>query len=143
VPQLAGTYTATIAVAFSNYIELRSDTLRATLVLHDRNYRGQFDGSYQTSFGDEGQFAGAERPEGTLTVTVFGSPPTPIAYVMGLRRLYPWCDFPHLGAGPLSGQRRVDTLLISGRGSVPCFYQISDTALQAGTELRLSIVAVR
>jgi hypothetical protein len=151
VPAIDGTYATTIAVSYANYIELRSDTLLASIRLRDLNYRGTFDGTYRTAFGDSGRVAGVERPERTLVVAEFGAPPPtpalaplkPIAYVMGLRRLYPWCDFPRLGTGPLSGRLSGDSLLLDGQGSLPCFYQLYGTPVEIGTELRLRIVGVR
>jgi len=143
VPSIDGTYAAVITVSYANLIELRSDTLLASITLRDTHYRGRFDGTYRTGFGDSGRFAGVERPESTLVVDVFGAPPKPIAYVTGLRQLYPWCDFPRLGTGPLSGRLRGDSLLVDGQGSVPCFYQLYGAPVEIGTELRVHIVAVR
>src|SRR5439155_17727410 len=100
VPSVDGTYATIIAVSYANTLELRSDTLPASITLHDTHFRGNFDGTYRTAFGDTGRFAGTERPEGTLVVTDFDAPPKPIAYVFGLRHLYPWCDFLQLVAGP-------------------------------------------
>jgi hypothetical protein len=151
VPAIDGTYMTTIAVSYANYIELRSDTLLASMTLRDLNYRGTFDGRYGTAFGDSGRVGGVERPERTLVVTEFGAPPPapalaplkPIAYVMGLRQLYPWCDFPRLGTGPLSGLLNGDSLLLNGRGSLPCFYHLNGTPVEIGTELHVRIVGVR
>ena len=143
VPSIDGTYATVIAVSYANHIELRSDTLLAWLTLRDVHYRGHFEGTYRTAFGDTGRFAGVERPDSTLVVDVFGAPPKPIAYITGLRQLYPWCDFPRLGTGPLPGRLRGDSLLVEGQGSVPCFYQLYGTPVEIGTELRLRIVGIR
>jgi hypothetical protein len=62
---------------------------------------------------------------------------------MGLRQLYPWCDFPRLGTGPLSGLLNGDSLLLDGRGSLPCFYHLNGTPVEIGTELHVRIVGVR
>jgi len=143
VPSLAGTYATTILVRYANYLEMRSDTLLASITLRDTHYRGRFEGTYRTAFGDSGQFAGAERPESTLIVDVFGVPPNPFAHVLGLRQLYPWCDFARIGAGPLLGRLRSDSLLLDGQASVLCFYRINGMALQIGTDLELTIRGVR
>jgi hypothetical protein len=143
VPSVDGTYVTTIAISYINYLELRGDTLTAWITLRDLHYRGRFDGTYRTALRDSGQFAGAERPEGTLVVNVFGAPPKPIAYVTGVRQLYPWCDFPRLGTGPLLGRLRGDSLLLDGEGSVPCFYQLAGTAVEIATTLRLHLVGIR
>jgi len=142
VPSINGTYTSTIAVSLANDLELRSDTLLAWITLRDVHYRGHFEGTYRTALGDSGRFAGVERPESTVVVDVFGAPPKPIAYVLGLRVLYPWCDFPLLGTGPLTGRLRGDSLLLDGQGSLPCRYQGAGPFVLK-TELALSVVGVR
>src|SRR5204863_356948 len=86
---------------------------------------------------------GSEGPEGTLVVTDFGAPPKPIAYVLGLRHLYPWCDFPQLGAGPLTGRLGGDSLLAAAQGLLPCFYQFDRVRLEVRTALQVQIVGVR
>jgi hypothetical protein len=144
-PSIDGTYATTIAVSYSNYIELRTDTLLASITLQSLHNRGNFDGTYRTAFGDSGRFAGVEQPQGTLVVSEFGAPPPrkPIAYVMGMRQLYPWCDFPRLGTGPLPGRLGDDSLFAYGQGSVPCFYQLNGTPVEVRTELHLQIVGIR
>lgn len=143
VPSIDGTYTTRIAVSFANGLELRSDTLQAWITLRDVHYRGHFEGTYRTAFGDTGRFAGVERPESTLVVDVFGAPPKPIAYIVALRVLYSWCDFPRLGTGPLSGRLRGDSLLVDGQGSLPCRYHVGGDPFELKTELALRIVGVR
>lgn len=143
VPSIDGTYSIVIAVGYSNYIELLDDTLLASFTLRATGYRGRFEGTYRTALGDSGLVGGRERPESTLVVDVFGAPPKPIAYVIGLRQLFPWCDFARLGPGLLSGRLRGDSLLIDGQASVPCFYQLEGQAPAVGTELVLHIVGVR
>jgi len=143
VPSVDGTYASVIAVSYANTLELRSDTLPASITLHDTHFRGNFVGTYRTAFGDTGRFAGTERPEGTLVVTDFGAPPKPIAYVLGLRHLYPWCDFPQLGAGPLTGRLGGDSLLAAAQGLLPCFYQFDRVRLEVRTALQVQIVGVR
>ena len=143
VPSIDGTFATTIALSYANHLELRSDTLTAWITLRDIDYRGRFEGTYRTALGDSGLVAGAERPESTLVVNVFGAPPKPIAYVMAVRQLYPWCDFPRLGTGPLLGRLRGDSLLLDGEGSLPCFYQFAGTPVEIGTTLRLHIVGIR
>jgi len=143
VPSIDGTYTTTIAISYENYVAMRNDTLTAWITLRDLHYRGRFDGTYRTALGDSGLFAGDERPEGTLVVNVFGALPKPIAYVMAVRQLYPWCDFPRLGTGPLLGRLGGDSLLVDGEGSVPCFYKFADTPFEIATTIRLHIVGIR
>src|SRR2546427_8668040 len=47
-------------------------------------------------------------PRSTLFpyTTLFRSPPKPIAGVASILALYPWCDFPRLGTGPMPGSLR-------------------------------------
>jgi hypothetical protein len=142
VPSIDGTYATVIAIDYSNHLETRTDMLVASIILRDTHYRGQFDGTYRIS-DDSGRFAGVLRPESALVVTDFGAPPKPIAYVGALRRLYPWCDFPRLGTGPLPGRLRGDSLLVDGSASVPCFYHLFGQIFEIGTELRLRIIGVR
>ena len=143
VPSIDGTYASIISVRYTNSLERRSDTFSASIALHDTHFRGNFDGTYHTAFGDTGRFAGTERPEGTLVVTDFGAPPKPIAYVMGLRQLYPWCHFPPLGAGQLTGRLAGDSLMATAQGSLPCVYQLDSVRLEVRTALQVQIVGVR
>jgi hypothetical protein len=143
VPSIDGTYATKITISYANYVELRRDSLTAWITLRDIHYRGRFEGTYRTPLGDSGLFAGAERPESTLVVNVFGAPPKPIAYVMAVRQFYPWCDFPRLGTGPLLGRLRGDSLLLDGQGAVPCFYQFAGTTVEIATTLQLHIVGIR
>ncbi|HXF96317.1 MAG TPA: hypothetical protein VNI61_09485 [Gemmatimonadales bacterium] len=143
MPSIDGTYQTMIAVRYANHIELITDTLMARVTLRDVGYRGRFEGSYETAFGDSGLVAGMERPESTLVVEVFGAAPKPMAYVMGLRRLFPWCAFPRLGIGPLLGRLRADSLLLEGGGSLPCFYHLYGVPVEIGTKLDFTIVGVR
>lgn len=143
VPSIDGTYVTTIALSFANDLELRSDTLFASITLRDVHYRGHFEGTYRTALGDSGRFAGVERPESTLVVDVFGAPPKPIAYVLALRALYPWCDFTRLGTGPLSGRLAGDSLLVDGQGSLPCHYDLGGGPFELRTDLRLRLVGIR
>lgn len=143
VPSIDGTFATTIAISYANHIELRSDTLSAWITLRDIHYRGRFEGTYRTELGDSGLVAGAQRQDSALNVNVFGAPPKPIAYVMAMRQLYPWCDFPRLGTGPLLGHLRGDSLLLDGQGSLPCFYQLEGLSVPIGTGLHLRIVGVR
>jgi hypothetical protein len=142
VPSIDGTYATTIAVSYANYLELRSDTLTAMITLRDIHYRGRFEGTYRTALGDSGLVAGAERPESTLVVDIFGAPPKPIAYVVAIRQLYPWCDFPRLGIGPLFGRLRADSLVLDVDGAVPCFYQFP-TPVEVATTVSVHIVGIR
>ena len=142
VPSIDGTYETTIALSYANSLELRSDTLTAFITLRDIHYRGRFEGTYRTALGDSGLVAGAERPESTLVVDVFGAPPKPIAYVVAIRQLYSWCDFPRLGIAPLFGRLHADSLLLDVEGAVPCFYQFP-TPVEVETTVRVQIVGIR
>ena len=73
---------------------------------------------------------------------VFGAPPKPIAYVVAIRQLYPWCDFPRLGIGPLFGRLRADSLVLDVDGAVPCFYQFP-TPIEVVTTVSVHIVGIR
>src|SRR5438552_2840795 len=101
VPRIDGTYSATIVTTLANTIELRSDTFTAALTVRGTGYRGQFVGTYDIARSDSGPFAGVVSPDGSVVVTNFGTPPKPIAGVAFIRNLYPWCDFPRLGTGPM------------------------------------------
>lgn len=142
VPGIDGTYATTITVAYANYVETLSDTLAAMITVWNTHYRGRFDGYYRIA-ADSGSFGGALRPEGTLTVTDWGTPPKPIAYVGALRRLFPWCDFALLGTGPLTGSLRADTLTADGAGSVPCYYHLYGQVVSIGAQLTIHIQGVR
>lgn len=143
VPPIDGTYATIIAITFVNELELRHDTLLTAITLRGTGYRGRFTGFYRFTNGDSGRVGGMLRPEGLLTVTDFGAPPTPIANVRSVQRLYPRCDFLRLGTGPLPGELRGDSLLAIGRGSVPCLYPSDAATIEVGTELELTIVGVR
>lgn len=142
VPSIDGAYATTVTVVYSNYLETLTDTLAGSVTVWDTHYRGHFDGYYRIS-GDSGSFAGVLRPEGTLTVTDWGAPPEPIAYVGALRKLYPWCEFPLLGTGALVGQLKADTLVADGSGSLPCYYHLFGQVVDIGAQLTLHIVGVR
>ncbi len=142
VPAINGTYATVIQVDYLNYFERRSDTLAASLTLWDTHYRGHFGGYYRIG-PDSGRFEGALRPEGTLTVTDWGAPPKPLADIAALHDLYPWCDFAHLGAGPIPGALRGDTLVADATASVPCFYQLWGGVVAIGTTMGLHVLAVR
>ena len=79
----------------------------------------------------------------SLTVTEFGTPPKPIAGVASIRALYPWCDFPRLGTGPMPGSLRADSLVVVGGGSVPCIYQVGGQVLNLTTAVRVQLAGVR
>lgn len=142
VPSLDGVWQAGITIAFENQLEVRADTLRGQLTLHDTHYRGRFTGTYR--FGaDTGAFGGVIRPESTLIVDEFGAPPKPIAAVDTLRLLYRWCDFTRLGTGGLAGRLRGDTLTADGQASLPCFYSQFGSEIEIPTTLTIGARAVR
>lgn len=140
---IAGTYAATVAIAITNVIETRYDTAAATLVLRDSMYRGRFHGFYRFADGDSGRVAGTLRPGDIVLLSDFGPPPKQIAGVAYLQQLYPWCDFPRLGSGGLSGELRGDTLTLLGVGALPCFYDEGAGPVERHTEFELVVTAVR
>jgi len=142
VPAVDGIWQARVAVAFDNQIEVRADTLRGELTLRDTHYRGRFTGNYRIG-AEIGAFGGVIRPESTLVVDEFGTPPKPIAAVDTLRRLYPWCDFTRLGTGGLAGRLSGDTLSADGQASLPCFYSQYGREVEIPTTLTIRTRAVR
>lgn len=143
VPRIDGTYASTIVVSLANEVESRGDTFAATIAMRGTGYRGQFVGTYHIAPSDSGPIAGAEILNGSLTVTEFGTPPKPIAGVASIRALYPWCDFPRLGTGPMPGSLRADSLVVVGGGSVPCIYQVGGQVLNLTTAVRVQLAGVR
>jgi hypothetical protein len=143
VPRIDGTYTATIVTILQNDIELRSDTFTAAISVRGTRYRGHFVGTYDIAQTDSGPFAGVLSPDGSLSVTEFGTPPKPIAGVAFIRNLYYWCDFPRLGTAPLPGALNGDSLRVDGRGSVPCFYQLAAPVGNLKTEITVRVRAAR
>lgn len=143
VPRIDGTYHATIVIGLENPIEIRSDTFTAAIAIRGTGYRGHFGGSYDIARSDSGPFAGVLATDSSLMVTEFGTPPKPIAGVAFIRNLYPWCDFPRLGTGPMPGTLRGDSLLVDGRGSVPCFYQLAAPVGNLKTEITVRLRAAR
>ncbi len=143
VPRIDGTYATRIVVSLANEVEIRSDTFAAEITLRGTGYRGQFVGTYHIASDDSGPIGGAEILDGSLTVMEFGTPPKPIAGVASIVALYPWCDFPRLGTGPMPGSLRADTLVVDGRGSVPCIYQVGGQVLNRVTEVRVQLAGVR
>jgi len=143
VPSIDGTYTATIVTTLENPIEIRSDTFTAAITIRGTGYRGHFVGTYHIARSDSGPFAGVLSTDGGLIVTDFGTPPKPIAGVAFIRNLYPWCDFPRLGTGPMPGALSGDSLRVDGRGSVPCFYVLAAPVGNLKTEITVRLRAAR
>jgi hypothetical protein len=143
VPDVTGTYAATISLTVSNEFETRTDTLRANLSLLNTGDRGRFTGTYAIAANDSGPFEGTMAPDGTLIVGTFGTPPKPIAGVGTVRLLYPWCDWNLLGMPAVRGTLAGDTLRASVAGSVPCLYQLNGTATTAHTDVALALFALR
>jgi hypothetical protein len=144
VPHLAGRYTTSITVQYHNQIETRSDTLAATMILPDAEARGVFEGYYLTAAGDSGMIGGTLLPDGTMRVTDFAQPP--LLTLQGatfLHRLYPWCDFNQLGTGTLMGRVFGDSLVVTGRASVVCGYQLWERETGIGTDLDVRIAGAR
>jgi len=143
VPRIDGTYAAMIVLGLENTIEIRSDTFTAAITIHGTGYRGHFAGTYTIVRSDSGPFGGVISPDGSVVVTEFGTPPKPIAGVAFIRNLYPWCDFPRFGTGPMPGALSGDSLLVDGRGSVPCFYQLAAPVGNLKTEITVRLRAAR
>jgi hypothetical protein len=143
VPDVTGTYAASIALTLSNEFETRTDTLRATLNLLNTGDRGRFTGTYAIAANDSGPFGGTMAPDGTLIVGAFGTPPKPIAGVAAVRRLYPWCDWTLLGMPAVRGTLAGDTLRASVPASVPCLYQVNGTTTTVRTDVAFALFAVR
>jgi hypothetical protein len=143
VPDITGTYAATIALTLSNEFEIRNDTVAASLALRNTGDRGRFTGTYAVAASDSGPFEGTMLADGTLMLTVFGPPPKPIADVPSIRQLYPWCDFARLGMPPVRGALAGDTLRVSVAASVPCLYQVEGGTLTVHTRLQVALAGVR
>ena len=150
VPALAGRYASLITVRYSdqsangNHLEIRFDTLAATITLPDAQEHGFFEGSYVTADGDVGTISGTLRPDGSMEIDEFGQPP--ILTMQGatfLQRLYPWCDFGDVGTGTLPGQLTGDSLVIVARASLYCRYVIWDQVTTLGTDLDVRIAGAR
>lgn len=151
VPHLAGQYASQISVRYrdqsgsQNHLEVRFDTLAATVTLPDAGAHGFFQGSYVTAAGDVGVVGGTLHPNGTMDIDEFGQPP--ILTLQGatfLHRLYPWCDFKNrVGTGTLVGQLSGDSLVIEGRASLPCRYQVWDQTVSVGVDLDFRLAGAR
>lgn len=147
-PDISGSYVASVVTSIVNDIETRTDTFTATLELGSPTARGRFLGIYRIDPAESGPFGGEFLShDGRLNLTTFGEPPKPIAGVAHIRALYPWCNFPLLGIGPLPGVLQGDTLTIAAQGSVPCVYnndfRIPGPVSVVHTEVFLSLRAVR
>lgn len=150
VPHLAGRYATLITVRYQdqssnrNHLETLSDTLAATVTLPDAAEHGFFEGSYVTVAGDVGTISGTLHSDGTMEIREFAQPP--ILTLQGatfLHRLYPWCDFLDIGTGTLLGQLSGDSLVIEGRASLLCRYQVWEQTLRVGTDLDVRLVGAR
>ena len=142
VPNITGTYAATIALTVTNEFEVRRDTLGATLRLR-RGAAGDFTGTYTIAPADSGPFGGIVMADGTLWLTTFGPAARPIAGVSHIRALYSWCDFTRLGAPLTRGTLTGDTLRASVQGALPCLYQLDGSTLITHTDLLMQLDAVR
>jgi hypothetical protein len=143
VPDITGTYAATIALTATNEFETRVDTLDAMLRLRRGAGAGEFVGGYTIAPADSGPLGGLLMTDGTVWLLTFGLEPRPIAGVSSIRALYAWCDFTRLGAGLTRGTFSGDTLRASVQGSLPCLYQEAGTTLTVHTELLMDLTAVR
>ncbi|MGA2384163.1 MAG: hypothetical protein ABSG61_12095 [Gemmatimonadales bacterium] len=143
VPDITGTYPATITMTLTNEFETRTDTLTGTLALQYTGYRGLFTGTYAIPANDSGSVSGTESFDGTLIVSTFGPPPKPIAAVRSIRELYPWCDWALLGMPAVRGTLAGDTLRASVGASVPCRYQVNGTTETIHTDVAFSLRGVR
>jgi hypothetical protein len=143
VPNITGSFAASVTLSLSNQFEVRNDTLEAVLQLRDTGERGLFTGTYVFAPSDSGAVDGSVAADGTLILSAFGPPPKPIAGVAPFRRLYPWCDWALLGMPPVRGRLAGDTLRASVQGSVPCFYQVNGTTEYVHTQFGFTLTAVR
>jgi len=143
VPDIAGTYAATISLTLRNEFETRTDTLAARLTLRGLGYRGLFTGTYAIPPGDSGTVAGTESFDGTFIIATFGPPPKPIAAVQSIRALYPWCDWALLGLPPIRGALAGDTVRATVGPSVPCSYQVNGGTVTVNTTVVFSLAGVR
>jgi hypothetical protein len=150
VPHLAGRYATLITIRYQDqspnqqHLETRFDSLAATVVLPDAEEHGFFEGSYRTDAGDVGTISGTLHPDGTMLIREFGQPP--ILTLQGatfLHRLYPWCDFLAVGTGTLLGQLSGDSLVIEGRASLLCRYQLWDQTIRVGADLDVRLAGAR
>lgn len=126
------------------FLENRWDTLAATITLADAAEYGLFGGSYVTAAGDSGTIGGRLHSDGTMEVTSFAQPP--IVTLQGatfLHRLYPWCDFDQVGTGTLTGRLNGDSLVIEGKASLLCRYELWNQALLFGTDLDVRLAGAR
>jgi hypothetical protein len=143
VPDISGTYTATIDLTATDEFETRVDTLHAMLRLNRGATTGTFGGRYTIAPADSGPFGGLLMPDGTVWLTTFGATTRPIAGVFSIRALYSWCDFTRLGAPLTRGTFAHDTLRASVQGSLPCLYQLAGTTQTVHTDLLMHLDAVR
>ena len=143
VPDITGTYAATIALTATNEFETRVDTLDAMLRLSPGAGAGEFVGGYTIAPADSGPLGGLVMTDGTVWLLTFGFEPRPIAGVSSILALYAWCDFTRLGAPLTRGTFSSDTLRASVQGSLPCMYQEAGTTLTVHTELLMDLTAVR
>lgn len=142
VPDITGTYTATIGLTLSNEFETRTDTLAATLTLRGLGFRGLFTGTYAIPPGDSGTIAGTESLDGTFIIATFGPPPKPIAAVQSIRARYPWCDWALLGLPPIRGVLQGDMLRASVGPAVPCAYQVNGSIVTVHTDVTFWLTGV-
>lgn len=143
VPDITGTYSATIALTATDEFETRVDTLHAMLRLNRGATTGAFAGTYTIAPADSGPFGGLVMSDGTVWLTTFGATSKPIAGVLSIRALYPWCDFTRLGAPLTRGTFSRDTLRASVQGALPCLYQLAGTTQIVHTDLLMDLAAVR
>jgi len=144
VPDITGTYAATIALTLSNEFEIRTDTVAATsLTLQDTGDRGRFTGTYTIAATDSGPMEGTIATDGTLKLSLFGPPPKPIAYIRPIRELYPRCDLALIGIPLLRGALEGDTLHFSVQGAIPCLYQVDGVTSTVHTHLDFALAGVR
>lgn len=144
-PPLAGHYSAIISIHYHNHLESRHDSVAATVLLPDaERYRRHFAGTWVTAAGDSGVIGGMLVWDGTMQVTDFAQPP--LVTLQGatfLHRLYPWCDFNQIGTGTLEGRVFGDSLVVTGRASVVCGYQLWERLVGIGTDLDVRLAGSR
>lgn len=122
-PPIAGTYSASFVVSFSNSIETESSSVPGTLTLHSPSSGGAFSGSYIITGGGSGTIAGTIRIDGGISITQFGDPNAdPLESLQILQNEFYWCDFSRAAGTPMNGSVVGNTLSFSGGISVPCNY---------------------
>ena len=123
LPPIAGTYSATFQLTFSNSLETETSSLPGTVTLHSPSGGGEFSGTYVMTGAGSGTIAGTLRSDGGISITQFGDPNAdPLESLQILENEFYWCDFNYAAGTPMSGSVAGGTLNLGGAISVPCNY---------------------